>query len=49
MKRLVKVLLNPNPDKWPNINQILKIPMISDKIEGIASSYFFKSDFSDAT
>lgn len=45
IRALVDRLLNNDPDKRPNINQILQIPMIHARIKLFLSSEQFKEEF----
>lgn len=46
MSLLIETLLKVNPKDRPNINQILKFPLISDRIPAFLSEDTFKDEFS---
>lgn len=46
LQTLVKTLLNIEPRRRPNVNQILKFPLISEKIPSFLDDSVFKDEFS---
>mmetsp|Transcript_41225 Transcript_41225/g.47482 ORF Transcript_41225/g.47482 Transcript_41225/m.47482 type:complete len:97 (-) Transcript_41225:150-440(-) len=46
MSLLIGTLLKVNPKDRPNINQILKFPLLSDRIPSFLSEDTFKDEFS---
>ena len=46
MQTLVKTLLNIEPRRRPNVNQILKFPLVSEKIPNFLEDAVFKDEFS---
>lgn len=46
MSLLIATLLKVNPKDRPNINQILKFPLLSDRIPAFLSEDTFKDEFS---
>jgi len=46
MSLLIGTLLKVNPKDRPNINQILKFPLLGDRIPGFLSEDTFKDEFS---
>lgn len=43
---LLSAMLNKDPSKRPNINQILKVPCIADRIKKLLNEQDFKDEFS---
>ena len=46
MSLLIGTLLKVNPKDRPNINQILKFPLLGERIPGFLSEVTFKDEFS---
>ncbi len=46
MSLLIKTLLSVDPSRRPNINQILKFPLLSEKIPTFLDDGLFKDEFS---
>lgn len=46
MNNLLEAMLQKDPAKRPNINQILRYPIIADRIKKLLSEEDFKDEFS---
>ena len=45
LKKLIGMLIQKDPTKRPNINQIVKLPIIANRIKGFLSDDEFKNEF----